>query len=627
MKIKITLITLVFSLIVFLFVGCSSKGDDTKIKSGVINKAEVVMPKESDAQIITEITGALSVNSYLVARVYLDQFLSYDIHNGTLEEYQSLLSNTIEAFENAKKLSEALIQTVDFWMSQNDLSDEKPSYKLLGLNKNHLSDLFKVYADEEDSPAVKWAKDITNLYDKAPTGKGIRTLAEHLNTDAKRAYAQLCQAQDILQGAEYSNIAETANKAYQTASVLKTAGTAAGLVVSIVAAPATTTLGAVINTGGIVVGGINTVMEIGSTGTILYTNGEGNWVTKAIEETKKDFSPIGDIIGLAGVCTNVTNIWKTQEEIYKRGGNVLKDSATEKIADDVLGILSFGGNLFEAFEVDSSMTGFSVHNTDTSKKYQIFDVPCAVSDKEKNEVKEMFKEMGLDKDTIDIVFDDEQTTKDETDETNESDIQDFSDNIAVKILKSSPGLDPGNEGFDVDTFIEGLQDYIYTENPNNPSVSLITPDTVYESSDMGDISGLISGEYTMTLVNGEGLTDVVAAEVVLHDDGTMEISFTPHAVVFNDSSGFVIDENNFSAAEHLVGSFDIQTNSFTGIGDVYSEPVQKGGFTIPTTTYWNMVETVIVFDYETNTATGVMGAELTGLEAAMTTEITMVKNE
>ena len=157
------------------------------------------------------------------------------------------------------------------------------------------------------------------------------------------------------------------------------------------------------------------------------------------------------------------------------------------------------------------------------------------------------------------------------------------------------------------------------------SVRLMTVPAFAAAANTGETS--ISGKYDMTVINRDGIEDTFTADVLLHDDGTMEISFTPHALVCNEDFSFSIDPNSYSSSEHLVGIYNKKTNTFVGMGDVQSEPLQGDGFTVPTTTYWNLTETELTFDKDTGSASGTMGSSLTGLEASITTQISMTKIE
>lgn len=278
----------------------SSENISDKQGEGVtVHTQTITLPTESPKRIAVETDAATAVNSYIVARMYLDKFLQYDIESGNLEEYSKLLDDTITAFEQVDELAADLAESADelemrearadFWQRISDLPNPF---------------VVTAYAAEE-SDDIKWAKDITERFDSAPVGKGIRTLAEQMGTDAKHAYAQLKQAQDILAGAAYEDFADTANTAYKTAKVLKTAGTGAQFALSIMTAGESSVAEAVLTGGGIVINGLNTMLEVGQTGSILIV-GDDNKVSAAFEKAEDKFAPIGATIGLFGLASNVS---------------------------------------------------------------------------------------------------------------------------------------------------------------------------------------------------------------------------------------------------------------------------------------------------------------------------------
>lgn len=293
----------------------TEESDDTSEEGEVqFLKTAVTLSVESDERLKVETDAATAVNQYIVARCYLDKFLQYDIASGNLDEYNALLADTVAAFEKVESTAAALEKTAgaledkesdDSYMgtdgsgSYNEVSKAERSIPF-SLNP------FEVvaYADEDESEAVKWAKDLTERFDKAPAGKGIRTLAEQMGTDAKHAYAQLRQAQDILAGASYEDFAETADAAYKTAKVLKTAGTAAQLTLSVMTADPATTLDLVMAGGGVVVNGLNTIFEVGQTGSILIV-GDDNKLSQSLENYENSIAPIGQIIGAYGLAGNL----------------------------------------------------------------------------------------------------------------------------------------------------------------------------------------------------------------------------------------------------------------------------------------------------------------------------------
>ena len=272
---------------------------DKQEQEVAVNTQTITFPEESPKRIAVETDAATAVNSYIVARMYLDKFLQYDVESGNPEEYSKLLDDTVKAFEKVEKMSAELEE------SAGELEVREARAELLHTISNFQNPfVVTVYAAEE-SDAVKWAKDITERFDSAPVGKGISTLAKQMGTDAKHAYAQLRQAQDILKGAAYEDFADTANTAYKTAKVLKTAGTAASLTLSIVTAGQSSVAEAVISGGGIIMNGVNTALEVGETGSILFV-GDDNKLSAAIGRAEDAIAPIGATIGLFGLASNLS---------------------------------------------------------------------------------------------------------------------------------------------------------------------------------------------------------------------------------------------------------------------------------------------------------------------------------
>lgn len=314
---RLLTLTIIVSLLVSL-IGCGDiKSEDTEVENTVkktsteepvaketdagvmLNTEELVLPAESEERLQVETGAAMAINYYLAARAYLDMFLQYDIESGNAEEYEALLNKTLDAFNKVDEISSNLATSAGELESLEAKRDLLPEM-IIGLENPFV---VKVYAAEE-SEAVKWAKDITERFDKAPAGKGIRTLAEQMGTDAKHAYAQLKQAQDILASDAYSDFADTANAAYKTAMALKTAGTAAQLTLSIVTANPGTMTEAVLQGGGILMNGINTMLEVGQTSSVLIV-GEDNKLSAKLENIESALAPIGATVGLFSLGSNL----------------------------------------------------------------------------------------------------------------------------------------------------------------------------------------------------------------------------------------------------------------------------------------------------------------------------------
>lgn len=647
---KITCLLIASSLVLTGLTGCGKNKIDTEqpIESSIdsnsdissnidsetsfeTNKVEITFPDETDAESIMNVTGGIAINSYLVARMKLDKFLQYDYEHGDIEEYQRLLDDATASFKHAEKASYIFDLSAYIWLVEKEESSGHPTYENLSPtveHNNYNPFITTVYAADTDSPAVKWAKDITERFDKAPAGKGIRTLAEQLGTDSKRAYSQLIQAQNILNGDEYTKIADAANNAYKTANVLKTAGTGAGFVIAVAAAPATTVLGSVVATGGAVVSGVNTLLEIGSTASIIHTNGEGNWITDACDNTEAQFAPVTQIFAVGGLFSNVGNLKSAGKELLNKNGNLFKNILkSNNTAEDVFGLISYGTDALNNYKKEGTILGGSFTKTDSGIKFTLIDTLCGTDSESLKNIEKILKDIGIEESDAKNAVGELSNSLDEKNIASTSELNTVPDASSVasgdsssdyndeKIPFEHPQLSPElidrildehefstdtENGEDYNDYIDKALDNYYAgvkeigenliseiekdnydalcneidknmeellkncKGPGNPKNSALSKGIV--TDEYG-----ISGIYFIEIHDGYGSEDYSDAVVILNPDNTMEISFGLHAVnIIEDDSdaGFHIEKNwdAIAVIENLVGTFDPSTNTFEGKG-------------------------------------------------------------
>ena len=300
MKKTISVFLAVF-LIFSVFTGCSFG------KNKNINMAKVTFPVPTDAETIVNITTGLALNYYMSGRAYLDKFLNFDtevLNEQNYDDYKTLLANSLSAFENAGKVNDVLVEALDIW-EKAPKTNEEPGYEEFASASTFGYGMTAYAAAEQGSK--QWAKEILDQWSqRTKEYGGLRRISDYLGKDTKYAYSALQQAQEILDGEEYQALAKKENSAFQTASVLKTTGTAAGLVIAVATAPVSGALATAVSTGGITVSGINTVLEVGSTGAILYTNGEDNEITTFCDSTEAQLAPVGQIFSIAGLGSSLS---------------------------------------------------------------------------------------------------------------------------------------------------------------------------------------------------------------------------------------------------------------------------------------------------------------------------------
>lgn len=440
--------------------GCISlpgteNSENNKRPSGDLHAAAATLPKPAPQRALVEDTQAMTVGAYLVARMYLEKLLQYDVARGDKADYDQLLADTLAAFENAEKLAGTLETAVDLAELTEAAGaaayNGKAQYQALASHAPRLGGLILTAYAADDPPAVKWAKEITAIYDNAPAMKGVRTLAEQLGTDAKHAYAQLKQAQAILEGAAYDDFGDYANKCYQTAVVLKAAGTTAGFVASIAVAGPATGLAAVAQTGGIVMGGVNTVLEVGQAGTIITTNGEGNEYTAALEKTEAQMAPIGQVFSVMSLGLNTHKLLTGGygKDAAQAVANNTYTQYLDGVKNDVFGATAYLGTSAYDYADSGSILSGTFTKTDKGTQFTLWDTLTGKSGAEQQDVKTAMENAGVPEKDVKTAL----QTKDPV----PTPLNEIPASEAEKIIDAYPGVAP-DSGFDADAYDAAIRE-------------------------------------------------------------------------------------------------------------------------------------------------------------------------
>ena len=474
-------VLLVLALLVTAFLGFVKPGFFLKKDvdpDSLINRVQITVPLPTGPEAIVRMQANIALQYYVEARMYLEKLAAYDADKLDAEEFAKLVNDAAAAFENADKMSACLERLVDLWMETDD-EREAPKIKVLQTASadadSSFWDLFTVKAYAKDKSASELtAQEIVDLFDKAPAGKQIRTLAAVLGTDAKHAYAQLKIAQAELEGADAKKVAEQATTCIQVAKTLKTAGTVAGLVIA--AAPvatgavATMATGELIATGGgIVMGAVNTGLELTSTGATLYYGTDENPYTEradAIADSKV-MKTANLVVGLAGLGYNVKNLIEKTDELIEQADKVdeyyalFKNLSAKngKEASDLFGILSFGlGNLdpdegtFMGISIDPDLSGKNV-------RILLQDTKIGTSEAQQEAMKKILEDAGYSAknaqkavDTaVEILQSGETPKKEETDPAAPAPAE-----VVNRILEDNIYIAPDSE-FDLDDYIDQME--------------------------------------------------------------------------------------------------------------------------------------------------------------------------
>lgn len=492
-KVLMRLISLVLILAI-CFGGAGYLWNRYRNPEKLINRVQVFIPNPTAPEAAVRVQASLALQYYVVARLYLEKLSQYDAENVDPEEFKELVDLTVTAFENADKMSAGLLRSVNYWMETDDVR-EQPEIRVTQEADGNESfiDIFfhKVFAKNEPASQVT-AQQIVDAFDKAKYGQKVQAVADLLGTDAKHAYAQLKMAQASLEGAAAMEVAKQADNCVKVATTLKTAGTVAGLVIA--AAPvatgaiATMATGEVIATGGaIVMGGINSAVEVTSTSAMLYCGTEDNIVTKSAEKFQNSglMKTANLVVNIAGVGYNIKNMAQNMGKLMDQADKIddyeklLVSMSTNngKEASDLFGLLSFGLSSIDLN--DDRLVSMTPSYIDNGLLIDIADTMTGVDPLQKAAMKKLLEEAGYSKSQSEAVV----TTATEMMESGAKPVSAPDDPAPIvppeeieRILKENEFLAPDNSAFDPDAFIsltdsfmETISEYIVTGPLPTPS--------------------------------------------------------------------------------------------------------------------------------------------------------------
>ncbi len=221
--------------------------------------------------------------AYVALRLKTDKILieaaKYPDYNTWSNEMTALIKN----WENLELKANELERHANF------LAEDKLSFKLIN----------EVHAYSKD--------EISNVFDKAPAGRKIRTLAKFLGVDAKRAFKILQNDQEFVKADAWNKAGDTFKKLEVSAIVIKDGCKVAGFVGGMII-----TGGAAGLTGGATIGQA-TVLIVTGTDLMLEVSedaatiglGDKHKVTKMISGARSYTDPAASILSLTDIPSNV----------------------------------------------------------------------------------------------------------------------------------------------------------------------------------------------------------------------------------------------------------------------------------------------------------------------------------
>lgn len=173
------------------------------------------------------------------------------------------------------------------------------------------------------------AKEISNIYDKAPKFKGISTLANHLGVDAKRAQAILNKAQAEISADVFTEEGDAFETLENTAIVVKDGCKVVGFVGGVVltgGAAGLATAGTLTQVGVVVVGA-DLALEVTEDGAQIAF-GDRNKVTSFVKGVRTVTEPIATVITISNVPGNLGNAFGKFDSVMV-GLEQFRDTAQE----------------------------------------------------------------------------------------------------------------------------------------------------------------------------------------------------------------------------------------------------------------------------------------------------------
>ena len=152
------------------------------------------------------------------------------------------------------------------------------------------------------------AKQISDIYDKAPRFKGISTLAKHLGVDAKRAQTILDQAQAEITSGVFTEEGDAFENLEHTAIVVKDGCKVAGFVGGVVltgGVAGIATAGTLTQTA-VIVTGVDLALEV-TEDSAQIAFGDKNKVSSFVKDVRTVTEPIANVLTITNIPSNLGN--------------------------------------------------------------------------------------------------------------------------------------------------------------------------------------------------------------------------------------------------------------------------------------------------------------------------------
>ncbi len=246
------------------------------------------------------------------------------------KEYLLLRFRTDEILVNAEAYADYAAWDEDMTVLIQDWDRFAQETQQLELSASKQAELAAINFELVESAQAYTAKEITDIYDKAPRFKGIATLAQHLGVDAKRAQLILNQAQDETTAEGWTEAGDTLQKLETSAVVIKdgckVAGYVGGVVITGGAAGGFAAVGTLTQVTTVVVG-VDLALEV-TEDSAQIAFGDKNKVSSFVKDVRTVTEPVASVLTITNIPNNLGTAYGKFESVMV-GLDQFRESAQE----------------------------------------------------------------------------------------------------------------------------------------------------------------------------------------------------------------------------------------------------------------------------------------------------------
>jgi hypothetical protein len=330
-------------------------------------------PAKEDVQLVLEKTNDIS-RQYVALRYETDNILLNANNYPNYADWNNDLTKIISDWESLDK------NAVELEGLALKMAEEKTSFNLVP----------QALAYDK--------KEISDIFDKAPAGKKIATLAKHLGVDAKMAFKILQQDQAQVEADAWNEAGDTFQKLETSAVVIKDGCKVAGFVGTIALTGGTAAIasGSALGQAAVVVSGADLVLEITDDGAKIAL-GNHNKISTIVGDIRVVTEPAASILMIADLPKNLTK-------------------GIEKLNAVSFGLDQFNSSAQEGKVIGIKLPAYTGEKTKQSAEASVM---------EKAEIKKWLTEQGVDDsaeniETVEKILNIKKIQEDDTAEKNDS---------------------------------------------------------------------------------------------------------------------------------------------------------------------------------------------------------------